>query len=412
MTRELRDAREFLEEKVRDRTASLEAAQSELVQAAKMASIGQLVAGVAHEINNPLTTILGYSELLLSRANLEGRVRTPIESMRGESMRLKELMTNLNAFARRSPQQKTRLDLGQLLEQVYDLRRHQLEASGIKLHFERPAAPVWIEADSELLAQVIFNLVLNSEQAISAGRGVGEIWISGGQDGERAWANVRDTGPGIAAEILEHIFEPFFTTRTGGENTGLGLSISEGILHQHNGAITVKSTLGTGTTMQISLPAALVPKHPAREPQAAAGAAAFAPRADAAAGVKRALVIDDEPMILSMLQELLDHRGWAVTALGDSRASRRALEQTAYELILCDMKMPGLSGLQVLDVVREVRPELVGKFILMSGNLGDVRAEGFKLPEAIAIIQKPFTLKKLDEAIAQRSGGAARTDVN
>jgi signal transduction histidine kinase/ActR/RegA family two-component response regulator len=406
MARELRDARELLEQKVRDRTAGLEAAQSELVQAVKMASLGQLVAGVAHEINNPLASILGFSELVLSRPNLDPRVRAPIETVRAESMRLKDLMMNLNAFARRSPQQKTRLDLRHILGRVYELRRHQLRANRIGLHFERPAEPVWIEADGEQIAQVIFNLVLNSEQAIAADRGDGEIWISCGLDGERAWATVRDTGPGIAAENLEHIFEPFFTTWPAGKNTGLGLSISDGILHQHNGTITVESERGAGTTMHISLAAASAPERREREPQTSDGAGLLTPQTDAVRG-KSALVIDDEPMILSMLHEHLENRGWAVTALEDSRAARQALEERAYDLVLCDMKMPGLSGSEVLKLVRELRPESARRFILMSGHAAVASEEGIERPEQIAIIQKPFSLKKLDEAIAQRVAAAA-----
>ncbi|MGO9642228.1 MAG: ATP-binding protein [Candidatus Acidiferrales bacterium] len=410
MARELRDARELLEQKVRDRTASLEAAQRELVQAAKMSSLGQLVAGVAHEINNPLTSILGFSELVLSRPNLDSRVRAPIETVREESMRLKNLINNLNAFARRSPQQKVRLDLREILGQVYELRRYQLAANRIGLHYERPFEPVWIEADPEQLAQVIFNLMLNSEQAISSARDAGDIWISCGLDGDRAWATVRDNGPGIPAEHLDHVFEPFFTTRPAGKGSGLGLSISDGILHQHHGTIRVESAQGAGTAMHISLPAAPAPQVNAGEPLSADAASAHA-QPGAPTG-QRALVIDDEPMILSMLQEYLEHRGWTVTALRDPSEVGQMLEGTAYELVLCDMKMPGHSGLDVLKLLREARPDLVRKFVLMSGHVGDATAEGVERLDEIAILQKPFTLKKLGEVIALRTGAAGSARVN
>jgi CheY-like chemotaxis protein len=257
---------------------------------------------------------------------------------------------------------------------------------------------------------VIFNLMLNSEQAISSARDEGDIWISCGLDGDRAWATVRDNGPGIPAEHLEHLFEPFFTTRPAGKGSGLGLSISDGILHQHHGTIRVESAWGAGAAMHISLPAAPAPQGNAGEPPPADAASVNAQQG--AATGQRALVIDDEPMILSMLREYLEHRGWTVTALGDPNEVGQVLEGTAYELVLCDMKMPGLSGLDVLELLREARPDLIRKFVLMSGHVADATAEGIERPDGIAILQKPFTLKKLGEVIAQRTGAAGPVIVN
>ena len=154
MARELCEMRDSLELKVQERTATLEATQSELVQAAKLSSLGQLVSGVAHEINNPLTTILGFSELILSRPGLEPRMRAQLQTIHSESVRLKNLVANLSSFARRAPQGAEQVDLRQVLDRLTDLRRYQLAASKIELHYSRPAGPVWVQGDRDQLVQV------------------------------------------------------------------------------------------------------------------------------------------------------------------------------------------------------------------------------------------------------------------
>jgi len=178
MARELREMRDSLELKVQERTAKLEATQSELVQAAKLSSLGQLVSGVAHEVNNPLTTILGFSELILARPGLEPRMRAQLQTIRSESVRLKNLVANLSSFARRAPQRTEQVDLRKVLDRLTDLRRYQLAANNTELHYNRPAGPVWVQGDRDQLVQVFFNLVLNAEQTISAGRSKGDVWLA------------------------------------------------------------------------------------------------------------------------------------------------------------------------------------------------------------------------------------------
>ena len=145
----LREMRDSLEQKVRERTAKLETTQRELAQAAKLSSLGQLVSGVAHEINNPLTSILGFSELALARPELDAQLRAQLQTIREEAIRLRTLVANLNAFARRGPHHTTRLDLRALLDRLAELRRYQLGANNITLHYDRPAKPVWVEGDPD-----------------------------------------------------------------------------------------------------------------------------------------------------------------------------------------------------------------------------------------------------------------------
>lgn len=397
MAAELREMRDSLEQKVRERTAKLEATQNELVQAAKLSSLGQLVSGVAHEINNPLTTILGFSELMLARADLDPRLQPQLQAIREESMRLKSLVANLSSFARHAPQRITRMDLREALDRLSDLRRYQLAAANIALRYERPAAPVWVQADKDQLVQVFFNLVLNAEQAIASIRSKGDIWLACGVENGRAWATVRDNGPGISPSVRERIFDPFFTTKPVGQGTGLGLSISHGIIQQHHGTITAESAEGQGTIMRISLPLAEPSADPAAEP--AAGPGARAATMQATTPRLRALVIDDEPAITRLVQQFLETHGWQYVALNDSTAVESCLDREKFDLVICDLKMPGRNGLEILRLLRENRPELARRFLLMTGNLADAEQKESAELAGVPILRKPFTLAMLAEAV-------------
>ncbi|MGA8221681.1 MAG: ATP-binding protein [Candidatus Acidiferrales bacterium] len=395
MAREVREVRDSLEERVIERTVKLEHAQSELLQAAKLASLGQLVSGVAHEINNPLTSILGFSEVLLSRKTDDPAAQGPLRTIRAEALRLRHLVANLTTFSRRAPRRTERFDLRQVLLRFTDLRDYQLQANNLSLHMDCPPAPVWVMADPDQILQVLLNLALNAEQAVKARHERGDIWIACGHDAGSAWFSVKDNGAGMSPEVRDHIFDPFFTTRPPGEGSGLGLSISYGIVHQHSGMITVESALGEGTTVHVSLP--LAPKQlplPPEQPSAAPPAIQTAAMPD----TKHALVIDDEPGILEMVSDALDRIPCRSTLLPNSASVEAALAHDQFDLVLCDLKMPGRNGFEVYKLIRELRPALAARFILMTGNLADAE----KYPEelaAVSLLPKPFTLARLREAV-------------
>jgi len=396
MAGELREMRDSLEQKVRERTAELENSQHELAQAAKLSSLGQLVSGVAHEVNNPLTSILGFSELALTRTQLDPGLRVQLQTIRDEAVRLKNLVACLSTFARRGTQRTARLDLRQALDRLVNLRRYQLGANNIELHFDRPPGPVWVEGDLDLLVQVLFNLVLNSEQAIQSCRTRGDIWLGCGVETGRAWATVRDNGAGMSPAVRERIFDPFFTTKPIGQGTGPGLSISHGIIQQHRGSISAESVEGQGTNMRIVLPVADPPKSAGSEP-AHSESAAMENR-DAWSG-PLALVIDDEPAISQLVGQFLESRGWRAIILNDSTAVEASLAEQPFALVICDLKMPGMNGLDVLRLLRQKQPKLALRFLLMTGNLAD--AEQLQNVElaGIPILRKPFALSRLAESL-------------
>jgi signal transduction histidine kinase/ActR/RegA family two-component response regulator len=394
MAGKVREARESLEEKVLERTAKLEQAQSELLQAAKLASLGQLVSGVAHEINNPLTSILGFSEVLLSRAGGDPAAQGPLRMIRDEAMRLRHLVANLTTFARRAPHRTHRMDLRQVLVGLADLRDYQIQANNISLHMECPAGAIWVIGNSDQLMQVLLNLVLNAEQAVKGCRERGDIWIACGNDGQAAWFSVRDNGSGMTPEVRDHIFDPFFTTRPTGQGTGLGLSISYGIIQQHGGTITVESKVGVGTTIETKIP--LAPMEPAQERPPDSRSAARRTNGD----MKHALVIDDEQGILEMVSDALERVNCRATLVLGSVGVKAALEQEEFDLVICDLKMPGQNGVEVYRMIREMRPELAARFILMTGNLADAEQHTAELA-AVSLLPKPFTLAQLRGAVEE-----------
>ncbi|MGH9744731.1 MAG: sensor histidine kinase, partial [Candidatus Acidiferrales bacterium] len=340
MAAELREMRDSLERKVTERTVKLELAHEEVVHSAKLASLGQLVSGVAHEINNPLTSILGFSEVALGRTAPGAPIHSQLQTIRSEALRLRHVVSNLTAFARRAPHRAQRFDLRTVLARLADLRGYELQADNISLHLSPPPAPVWVLADSEQLTQVMLNLVLNAEHAIKSCRERGDIWLACGAEGDAGFFSVRDNGSGMAPEVRDNIFVPFFTTKPTGEGTGLGLSISHGIIQQHHGKISVESALEEGTTIYVQVP--LAPKI---EENAAAplsdGGQVRGPKSDRETnlhaepekeqpGAKsrealRGLVIDDEEGILEMVSVALESMNCRATLLHGSSGVEAAL---------------------------------------------------------------------------------------
>ncbi|HUJ29697.1 MAG TPA: ATP-binding protein [Candidatus Acidoferrum sp.] len=395
MAAELRKTRASLERKVVERTAKLELAQKELLQSAKLASLGQLVSGVAHEINNPLTSILGFSEIVLSQRGGDRSVATPVHTIREEALRLKNVVANLSSFARRAPHRTQGLDLRGVVDRLVALREYHLRADNIELHITKPSNPVWVLADPDQLLQVLLNLLLNSEDAIRGCRDRGDIWVDCRTDGQRAHLTLRDNGPGMSAEIREHIFEPFFTTRPQGQGTGLGLSISHGIIQQHHGRIFAEAPDGEGVTMHIELPMSPPPRQASAAPSDSTSSGS-----PAASAARHVLVIDDEEGLLEMVGDALESFGYRVTLLSSPKRAEAVLQEEQFDVVICDLKMPGQSGLDIYRLVRTIRPGLAARFLLMTGNLADAEQHGAELA-AVPILPKPFTLARLREAVGQ-----------
>jgi len=242
---------EELEHKVEERTRELRATQEQLLQSEKLASIGQLAAGVAHEINNPMGVILGFAQGILKTLPEDNPLRKPLTTMEKESLRCKRIVQNLLDFARHSEPTPHLININELIDTSCELVEHQISLQNVKLVKAYDPALPSIMADPSQLQQVFINIMLNAYQAMPDG---GTLHITTRTVGSELQVIFTDTGPGIPPENVQNIFDPFFTTKEVGEGTGLGLSVSYGIVKAHGGDIEVESQVGKGTTFAIKLP--------------------------------------------------------------------------------------------------------------------------------------------------------------
>lgn len=232
----------------------LRAAQTQLVQAAKLSAVGELAAGVAHELNNPLTSVLGFAELSLHDPEVGASLRHDLEVIAREAGRARDIVRNLLDFARQTKPQRLPTDVNHVLKQTLDLIRQYIEKSGVIITEDYAPDVGLLTLDSGQIKQVFLNLITNAAQAMPKG---GTLSLRTACLGDEVAISVSDTGQGIPPEIQDRIFEPFFTTKAVGEGTGLGLSVSFGIVQEHGGRISVESRVEQGSTFTVWLPVAL-----------------------------------------------------------------------------------------------------------------------------------------------------------
>ena len=375
-----------------DSLTRLHETQAQLVQAAKMAALGQLVSGVAHELNNPLSVIIGYGQLLLSR-EVPDSMRRPVELMVSQGDRMAKIVRNLLFFARQRPPERAAVSLQAVVEQTLALRINQLTLSGITVETAFAAELPEITGDAQQLEQVFLNLLLNAEQAILEAKPQGRIVVRTrmSDKGDYVCADVIDDGPGIASDALPRVFEPFFTTKMVGSGTGLGLSVSYGILEEHGGRLTVQSRRGE-TIFTVELPVSRAP-----EPGPKARALRPMPSGEG----RLALVVEDEPSVLDLVVTLLKERGWAVDVASGGRTGLESVEHRSYDLIISDVRMPDGDGAQFYTSVRQRVPSLARRFVFITGDTANEEAWAFLEGARVPVIEKPFQPAVFEDAVAR-----------
>ncbi len=379
-----------LYESARDSLVRLRDTQAQLVQVAKMSALGQLVSGVAHELNNPLSVIIGYGQLLLARDTPEP-LRRPVELMVSQGDRMAKIVRNLLYFARQRPPERAAVDVHVILEQTLSLRLNQLTLSGITVEkdFTKPL-PV-INGDGQQLEQVFLNLLLNAEQAILEAKPTGRILLRTRvrPDGRVVFADVIDDGPGISPDALPRVFEPFFTTKVVGMGTGLGLSVSYGIAEEHGGRLSVQSRPGE-TIFTLELPVTKVTGQRAD----------LLVRRPPVSGIGRvALVVEDEPSVLDFVVTLLGETGWRVDAATGGRAGFESVRRASYDLIVSDMRMPEGDGEEFYRKVLRHDRKLARRFIFITGDTANSEAWSFLEGTDTPVLEKPFSPRAFEEAV-------------
>jgi two-component system NtrC family sensor kinase len=383
--------------------------EQQVIQSEKMAAVGQLIAGVAHELNNPLTAILGISDLLREQAASEGG-RRQLDLVHEQARRAADIVGNLLAFSRPAKAQKLALSLNEIVQRTLQLHEYSLRVNNILVDFAPDAGLSPVFGDSNQLMQVFLNLIVNAEQAIRGTKQSGVLRVRTGVREQMAggivWATVEDDGPGIPEDALQRIFDPFFTTKRPGRGTGLGLSICMALVKEHGGTIEAQNGPQGGAIFTIGLPAQ-VPSA-----AAAAGAAGMesASASQASLAGRTILVVDDEPSIRELIQAGLSSRGIHVecAANGDEAlrmAGAAAAAQRPYDAVLCDMKMPGLSGDQVFERLSQQPGATSGafreRFIFMTGDLMDQGTVNKLRESGVRCVQKPFRVGELVTALRE-----------
>ncbi|HXF96605.1 MAG TPA: ATP-binding protein, partial [Gemmatimonadales bacterium] len=358
--------------------------QEQLIQSEKMSAIGQLIAGVAHDLNNPLASVVGFADFLSESGEVPPALAEPLRVIRQEAERAATIVRNLLSFARQQAERRQPQAILPILESTLALLRNQLMAYRVEATLEaEPDLPA-VELNANQIKQVFVNLINNAAQAIAASGKGGRIVVTARKWLDGVAVAVTDDGPGIQEELAARVFEPFFTTKAEGQGTGLGLSISQGIVREHGGRILLDTTPGQGATFTVQLPGATRAGPPE------SGAPAAAP-----SGPLRILVVDDEPHILHYMRATLESWGHTVELATDGRgALARALAEP-FDAIICDLRMPELGGRELYHELEARHPAAAGRIIFATGDT--VRGDTLEFLESLGrpYLHKPFTLAEL-----------------
>jgi two-component system NtrC family sensor kinase len=388
--------------------------ENKLFHTERMVALGQLVSSVAHEINNPLTTIFGYAQLLLGRSD-GPRSAGAAEQILQEAERASRIARNLLLFARGSKVEHIGADLNEVVRGTMALRTHELSVAGIAAHLNLDPDLPPILADAAQLLQVVLNLVNNAEQAIEPGSGRGHIWLRTRRiSALRIALDVADDGPGIAPELLPHIFDPFFTTKPPGVGTGIGLSIVRGIVHEHGGEVSVQSRPGRGAMFTVEFAVAGAADL-ARAQSSARPAPVLlpAPQRPASEMHPRILVVEDEPTVARLISDVLSEEGYSVETVVDSRAGLDLLRRKPYELLVCDLHMPHLDGPGLYRELLRLRSPLAQRLVFVTADMLSPRTSEFLESCNVPCLAKPFLVEELKELVRSallRTAGVAPSE--
>ena len=381
--------------------------EHQLRQAEKLSALGQMISGVAHELNNPLAVIKGYMELILRRDELGKQTRADLEKVAHESNRAAKLVSNFLSFAREQPLHRATVDLNELARRVAELRKLELQTLRVDLRLDLdPQLPTTL-ADQDQIQQVMVNLLNNALHALTETPRPGRLLISTRRKENLIQILVEDNGPGVPPEVLPYIFEPFFTTKDVGKGTGLGLSIAHSILADHGGRIFHQpSTLG-GACFIMELPVV----SPGVEPQPAAPATPLPAPAEAPQGQPaQILVLDDERAIAELLGEMLGLLGYSTMLCHSAPDALELVERHAFDLIISDFRMPKMNGQEFYELAVEKKPELARRVVFLTGDVVNEETQAFLQSTGNPHLSKPFQLARVEQTVAEvlQQNAAAR----
>ena len=364
--------------------------EKQLIQSEKLSAIGQLISGVAHEVNNPITSIIGLSRLISQKTN-DSAIKNDLNIINKESSRCHKIVQNLLAFSREHKPEKMNADIHQIIDSVLDLRSYQLNKDNIKIKKDYDSNIPNLFIDFHQFQQVFFNLITNAHQIVTE-NDEGIIKITTHKNIDKVDIIISDNGPGIDENILDKIFDPFFTTKKKGKGTGLGLSICYGIIKNHNGNINARNNSDKGAEFHIEIPIVnqLNPQKNSYTSKVK----------EVDLNPKKILIIDDEHVIIDLLQRLLSKEGHNVDIAENGKIALEKIKINDYELIISDLKMPGMSGKTLFKKLGKINPDLQKKMIFTTGDADSYDAHEFLSKCGCKYINKPFSFEQLKDVIS------------
>ncbi len=384
----------ILQKSLSTEAQKLRHAQQHIVQAEKFSALGLLIASVAHEINNPLTGIMGYAEALRKMSDAP-ESQTMVDKILKEAERAKRITRSMLGFAKKTDFKKSPVDLEDLLDKTLDALSAEINKNRISVKKYVSSDCVAL-ADADQLLQVFFNIINNAIQALAEQKRDRVIRIETTREDSRAVVRIRDTGPGIGQESIKNIFLPFFTTKKAGTGTGLGLPIASNIIESHGGKIYAESTAPGGTTFHIQLPAVA-----GKTVKRSNGKRSFAQGLNI-------LIVDDEAAIRESLRDILAMRGNRVDIAGTGMDAFALLHRGSYDIIICDMQLPDVQSESIYQRMLDMGDTLK-KTIFISGDTSSKEAHDFLRTTGAHYLTKPFHPKDLHRKIQDITAPSQKT---
>ncbi|MER2519688.1 MAG: ATP-binding protein [Bdellovibrionales bacterium] len=375
--------------------AQISRQQEALQQSEKMAALGGLLAGVAHELNNPLSVVVGQATLLMDGSS-EPKVVSRAEKIYKAADRCSRIVKSFLALARRKPPERKPVSVNSVVNTAMDLLGYQIRTGGIGVTLNLAQELPDIMGDSDQMTQVITNLVINASQAMEDWKGERRMTIAtravnDADSSPSLIVEIADTGPGVPPEIRSRIFEPFFTTKSGKGGTGVGLSLCLNIVASHGGQLQVQDTQGGGATFLIRLPVAT---------SAARNGSAEGESLAAMLPALRILLVDDELELIQTLADLLEPEGHQIDFAANGAIAFDKLRKANFDVVVSDLRMPVMDGPQLYESIRTEKPEYIDKIIYVTGDTLSSHVQSFLAKYPVPVIEKPYRLSDVRQAIA------------
>jgi two-component system NtrC family sensor kinase len=362
-------------------------------QTTRLAETGRRLAEVVHELNNPLTAILAFAQDLL-RADPSPEQREALTVIQQQARRSRKLVRGLLDEVRAEPISADRIDTEAVIARVLPVFQREAERHGLRFSHTIDRNLPSVEGDSLGIEQVLTNLLQNAFQATPRG---GTVTLATRVRGRLLEFVVQDNGPGIPPDQLERIFDPFFTTKGAGEGTGLGLSVSQTIIRRHRGTLigeNVPEWDGGGARFVVALPF-LERRKIDRDLLEEDVEAEDSPAGEG----RRVLLIEDDAAVRLSVRRYLERVGWVVEEAGDGTAGAARALAEPWDVVICDMRMPGRTGIQIYDAVAAAKPGFARRFVLVSGDAGSSEVRAFRERTGTVVLEKPFELSILGAAV-------------